>query len=128
MHVSKEVDFALRLVMILARESHSDRDLAEKYRIPHNFVQLILPKLTRAELIRMIPKTKNVYELAKAASEITMLEIATIINGPIDLMSRHYAKTHASDAFFAPMLDVWHEIQEDAQKKLGQVTIASLLK
>jgi Rrf2 family protein len=126
MHVSKEVDFGLRMMMVLAKGQLSAKDLAENYRIPHNFVQLILPKLVRQGLILWVPKTKNIYALSKPAAEITMLDIVTALNGPVDLMGRHYAKAHESDDHFSAMLDVWHELQGEVEQRLAGVTLEKL--
>lgn len=128
MHVSKEIDFGIRLVMILAKGPQPATDLAEKYQIPHNFVQLILPKLVRAGMVNLVPKSKNVHELAKDPASISMLDVLNILNGPIDLMSRHYAKSHATDEFFSPMLDVWHGIEQDVAQKLAEQKISDLLR
>lgn len=127
MHVSKEVDYGLRLAIILADGRQAAKDLAERYQIPHNFIQLILPKLVRAGIVQAVPKTKGEYELLKEPKSLTLLEIVTALEGPIDLMGRHYAKSHTRDAKFVHMLEVWHGIQDDVVKRLGSLTLDKMM-
>ncbi len=127
MYVSKEVDYGLRLAIILAEGRCAAKDLAERYQIPHNFVQLILAKLVRAGIVQAVPKTKGEYDLLKAPKNLSLLDIVIALEGPVDLMGRHYAKTHTRDAKFVHMLEVWHGIQDDVVKRLGGMTLDKML-
>lgn len=126
MHVSKEADYGLRVMVVVALGQISIKDIAERYRIPHNFVALIIPKLVRAGLIAWAPKTKGMYQLAKPADQIACLDVILALEGSLDFLGKHSLSEIEKEPLFHPMLKAWRDLQEHAQRYLAGITIAQL--
>ena len=79
MRVSREVDYGIRAVVVLAaNEGHilSKRSISDGFDIPINFLGIILPKLVHEGIVESLPGPKGGYRLAKPAKLISMYDVA----------------------------------------------------
>jgi len=86
---AKLTDYGLVLMTVMARDSVSDvhtaRDLASASRLPLPTVSKLLKQLLQSGLLISHRGIKGGYGLAKDASDISVAEIVTAIEGPIAL-------------------------------------------
>lgn len=82
---SNETDYAIRIVACLAeREGKTDAgSIATITGVTPQFTLKILRKLMAAGIVRSYKGAQGGYSLARAAGEITLLEVVETINGPI---------------------------------------------
>jgi Rrf2 family cysteine metabolism transcriptional repressor len=89
--IRQETDYALRLMAVLVTpnddqpKSVSTRVLAEKSDVSYEFACKILQKLHEAGLIESIMGPKGGYQLKKSASDITLLEVISAVQGPLSV-------------------------------------------
>ena len=87
MKITREADYALRIVAMLAKNGTQmeAKLLAEKNNIPYRFTLKILRKIVQAGYLKSFRGVNGGYMLNKAPSEITLRNIIEIIDGEIML-------------------------------------------
>ena len=87
MKITKEADYALRIVAMLARDGAQveAKVIAEKNDIPYRFTLKILRKIVQAGYLRSYRGVNGGYTLNKKPSEITLRNIIEVIDGEISL-------------------------------------------
>ncbi len=63
------------------------REVAADQGIPQHFLEQVLVQLKRARVVRSFRGSQGGYALARDASRITVLEILTSLDGPLELGS-----------------------------------------
>lgn len=120
MYISKEIDYALRSMMALAKtpDGLSEKDITHNYKIPHGFLALLLPKLLRAKLITLQNSDKSkIYKITPHA-EINLLQVVEAINGKINLHSIN--PLHREDAkIFPELAELWQDVTLLVEKHLA---------
>jgi len=83
-HYGNKVEYGLHCLLWLVRpdaEPASSRDLAELQGISPTFVAKIFPKLEKAGIVTASAGVRGGYRLARAADEITVLDVVDAIEG-----------------------------------------------
>lgn len=85
MKITKEADYALRIVSLLAKSNKQTeaKAIAEKTGIPYRFTLKILRKIVQAGYLKSFRGVNGGYMLNLPPSEITMLDIIEVIDGKI---------------------------------------------
>ncbi len=87
MRITLESDYAVRIVYYLAKAGvKTDAGtISEEVGVTVRFTLKILGKLSRAGIVKSFKGAAGGYILNRDASEITLLDIITVIDGPIAL-------------------------------------------
>lgn len=134
MQLNQGTDYAFRVILYLAALPEgmiaNSQTIAEEQNIPAGFLQKVMRALTQGEVIKSYRGIDGGFALAKPAEKISLLDIITIMEGPIDL--QRCLKDHeACSRQCAPKCSV-HEalavIQKDFIQSLGKVNFAELVK
>lgn len=133
MHITLESDYAIRLVRTLAEtETRMDaRSLSERSDVTLRFALKILGKLVSAGVVRSFKGTMGGYELAKAASVITLYDVIAAVEGPYRFsrcLADDYECPRNGDEGLCKVHKIFGEITEEVVRRLSNVTIASLQK
>jgi len=87
MHLSSKGEYATRALLELSlREGSralSVHDLSERTRISPKYLEQIMMRLRSANIVRSHRGANGGYELARAASEITIGEVVRLMDGPL---------------------------------------------
>ncbi|MCC8161507.1 MAG: Rrf2 family transcriptional regulator [Oscillospiraceae bacterium] len=85
MKMTREADYAIRIVAMLAEENKQidAKDIAEKNDIPYRFTLKILRKIVQSGIIKSHRGVNGGYTLNKKPSEITLREVIEVIDGKI---------------------------------------------
>lgn len=85
MKITREADYALRIVAMLAEENKQieARIIAEKNDIPYRFTLKILRKIVSSGIIKSYRGVNGGYVLSKKPSEITFRDVVEVIDGKI---------------------------------------------
>ena len=88
MHVSAKVDYAMRALLVIARESESGAlikgdYLAVQQDIPARFLEGILRQLRQSGVVASQRGADGGYRLARPASEITVADVVRALDGPL---------------------------------------------
>jgi len=88
--LSKRIDYGLMAMGYIAHREEdkivNTKRIAEEYDIPVELLAKILQKLARQGLVISLNGPKGGYVLAKPPKDITVGEVITAIEGPIDLV------------------------------------------
>lgn len=87
MKITREADYALRIVSMLAFENSQveAKTISENKSIPYRFTLKILRKLVNAGIVKSYRGVNGGYMLCKDISEITLYEVIETIDGMIDI-------------------------------------------
>jgi Rrf2 family protein len=131
MQVSRKVDYALRAVIHLANDEHRDRacsvaEIADRERIPKQFLEKIIRDLIRTGLVRSRRGPHGGYVLAKPAEQVTFRHVIEAVEGPISL---NVCVGEHAECFLlgaCGMNRVWAEGQRRVMDLFQSTTIASV--
>ena len=131
MKINMETDYAFRIMRALARRGvvTDAASIAESAAVPQRFTIKILGKLVTSGLVVSKKGANGGYLLSRDPSEITLLDILEVIEGPIviskclgdDFVCRHDGVSEHCDCFFNRVFD---EINITVANKLKSVTVA----
>lgn len=134
MQFNQGTDYAFRVIMHLAGLSEGEiansQVIAEVQNIPAGFLQKIMRTLTKGEVIKSYRGIDGGFALAKPAGEITLLDIVTIMEGPIDLQ-RCLKDQELCSKHCAPQCPVHAAlaiIQKDFIESLSKINFAQMIK
>ncbi len=87
MKITKEADYALRIVAMLAKSGQQieAKVIAEQNGIPYRFTLKILRKIVQAGYLKSFRGVNGGYMLNKTPEEITLRNVIEIIDGDIAL-------------------------------------------
>jgi Rrf2 family protein len=101
-------------------------EIALKQHIPPSFLAKIVSQLSVAGIVQTSRGARGGVSLARAADEISLLEVVEAIDGPIML---NECVIDANACVFGnncPVQDVWCNAQENLVKTLSGTTFATL--
>jgi len=80
--ISQTAEYALRAIVHLAAsgESCTTQQIAQDTQAPASYLSKVLQSLTRAELVRAQRGLGGGFQLARAASEITIYDVVQALN------------------------------------------------
>lgn len=133
MKISQKGLYALQAMMMLGRRYSQGairiRDIAYDEGLPEKFLELILLELKNARLVESARGAKGGYRLRRPPSEIKLIEIIRLVDGPIapfldaeqlrDLVSR--------DADHRGLYQVFLDVRDAAVRILENTTLADVL-
>ena len=129
MQVSRELDYGVRAMVVLSvhdKEILSKRSIATEFKIPVNFLALILPKLVRSGLVESLPGPKGGYRLAKPSTRISMYDVVVAIEDNVAFNRCLDRKRGCSEKKRCPVTNVWQKLQYDAMSFLKEVKFDNL--
>lgn len=85
LRLSKKADYALIAIthLTLKSGSSSAREIAEQFDIPIELMAKVLQRLTRRGLLASQQGTRGGYQLARAATGISLADVIQAIDGPV---------------------------------------------
>jgi len=93
------------------------KEISSNANIPQNYLEQLLSKLRRAELVKSIRGAKGGYILAKGPEDINVLDILVALEGDINVVD---AKTSN------PILNIFFDESKQNMKKLFDMNLAKL--
>jgi Rrf2 family protein len=125
MQITRQADYAVRAIMYLAKLGPSEKaatsQIAEEQEIPLSFLAKIIAQLSVAGLLQTMRGARGGVTLARAADEITLLEVVEAIDGPI-MLNECVNDHHSCPLTACLMHDVWVEAQHDLVDRLRTTT------
>jgi Rrf2 family transcriptional regulator, nitric oxide-sensitive transcriptional repressor len=127
--LSKTAEYALRMVACLASDAEQAASadlLCEQTKVPRRYLHKVLQDLVRAELVRSRSGPGGGYMLARAAEDISILDVVNAV-APLERI-RHCPLGLPSHTSLCPLhkeLDQAYAATEDA---FARVTIGELLR
>ena len=130
MQLTRTADYAIRVMIHLAGVPSGARisreTLAQWTQVPVEFLGKVLQSLARARLINSHRGTKGGFELARAGSDITVLDVVEAIEGPLQLNICLAQDDQCGRRWWCAGHMVWKEAQAAMAQVLGQSTMDQL--
>jgi Rrf2 family protein len=121
MRVSQRLDYALRAIVLLSAQPAGEYvaagELAERLLLPRRFVEQQVTALSRAGIVESRRGSNGGVALARAAREITVLEVVLALEGSVVDVPRHAGSAVA---------EMWRTIADMTVDRLAEYTIADL--
>ena len=132
MHVSAKVDYAMRALLVIARESGENGSLikgdhlASQQAIPARFLEGILRQLRQAGIIASQRGAEGGYRLARAASDITVADVVRALDGPLADIRGDRPENADYDGAAEHLREVWIATRAALRGVLDHVTLEQI--
>lgn len=130
MRITREADYALRIVYTLAKsgEIMDARTIADKTNVSLRFALKILRKLAIGNMVKSYKGAHGGYKFLQKPEATTMLGVIELIDGPVAISrcieSDHECSVDKSECIFHGIFSV---INRDVAKKLDKILISELI-
>ncbi|HNY13215.1 MAG TPA: Rrf2 family transcriptional regulator [Candidatus Wallbacteria bacterium] len=119
MQLTRGSEYAIRAILDLASKPDETKiqlkEIAARMDIPEDFLAKIFQILNRTGIVKSFRGTKGGYTLAKPPEQITLKDIISAVDGPIQLNKcldvACIDKTQCNYTAKCPVHDVWQEAQ-----------------
>lgn len=129
MRISAKGDYGLRAVLDLALhygQGHvQSADIAARQDIPESYLVQLLNLLRKAGLVRSVRGPKGGHELAKRPEELTVGDVLSVLEGPIDLLGGGEDRS-AHSVEQTVLRDVWKDVESAILGVVSSVTLDDL--
>jgi Rrf2 family protein len=131
MQITRQADYAVRAVLYLAGLGEGGRaptgQIARKQHVPPSFLAKIVSQLSVAGVLHTSRGARGGVSLARNPSEISLLEVIEVIDGPVALnecVADPDACAYRDDC---PVHEIWCEAQADLLQRLTSTNFGTLL-
>ena len=130
MQITRQADYAVRAILYLAQlkpgAQASTAQIAREQHIPLTFLAKIMSQLSASGVVRATRGAHGGVALARAADEISLLDIVETIDGPILLNDCTLNPLTCGVSDQCAVRVVWCETRADLVKRLGQTNFGQL--
>ena len=128
------VDYSLKALIVLAERYPAPQpvrveEIAERQRIPENYLRRLLIELKRGGLVASQKGPNGGYMLARPPARITMAEVVQLIEGeyvPVECLDDGINDAPCRRDEFCAMRDVWREVRQSVVGILSRTTLQAL--
>ena len=100
--------------------------ISERQHISLSYLEQLFGKLRRAKLVNSVRGPGGGYNLARATSEITVADIISAVDEPIDA-TQCGGKENCNDDRRCVTHDLWSTLNEKMNEYLGSVSLADVV-
>ena len=132
MKISRKADYALRAVVYISKQPPEKRNsinvIAESESVPRDFLAKILKELTRAEILKSYQGVHGGYQMGKAPTQVSVLDVIEAMDGPLglNLCVRGEDGCDCDKAERCSMYPFWDKMQKNVRGILKNESIAKL--
>ncbi len=134
MRITTWAEYGVICALHLARRASEGpvpgRELAEREKLPADYVEQILLRLRRADIVKATRGARGGYSLARAPEEISVREVITaaeLTTFDLHCVSHPVSEERCSDACGCSIRPVWVLLQQKIDDVLQSVSLADLL-
>ncbi|MBV8102806.1 MAG: Rrf2 family transcriptional regulator [Verrucomicrobia bacterium] len=135
MRISRKAEYALRALLLLGRDNpdkvHQIQELSEAGRIPVKFLEQILLSLRNHGILSSKRGVGGGYTLKRRPSEMTVLEIIELMDGPIAplpcALDKNSETCTCAEPAFCSLRPLMHAAREQLCELFGSKTIQDLV-
>lgn len=126
MRLSPAAELAIRGTCVLVQRYGEGpitlQTIAETRGLSRQYLAKLFLQLAKADLVTAIRGKNGGYVLARAPSEITLLEVIEAVEGPLALNFCQHDPPKCEEVG-CPLRPVWAELQEVIRGRLSRVTL-----
>ncbi|MCS7168830.1 MAG: Rrf2 family transcriptional regulator [Gemmatales bacterium] len=129
MKITRAATYAIYAMVYIAQHksegARASHVIAQTYGIPERFLLKVLKPLVAAGLLHSVKGPRGGYQLARPASQITLLEIIEAVEGPIRGQQMFLGRPQ--DPLEKKLGQALQAAAEEACRKLNQIKLSQLL-
>ncbi|MGA9533510.1 MAG: Rrf2 family transcriptional regulator [Anaerolineales bacterium] len=130
MQITRQADYAVRAVLELASNGNKQRltaeEIARRRAIPLAFLSKTLGRLSESGIVTTQRGVKGGVSLGRPASEINLLEVVEVIDGPIALNECVLDEEACRWTGTCPVHDVWCTLQHSLRDQMAGMNFHQL--
>jgi Rrf2 family protein len=130
--LSKKGDYSVRAVLDLARHygegRRKAREIAASMRIPRKYLSQILANLVRRGLLTAVAGQAGGYELSRAPSRISLLDVVEAAEGAAELRRCLIRGVPCGRGGTCAVHESWSSAQAAMVRRLRSATFAAILR
>jgi len=130
MRISREVDYGVRAVVVLAAHEGdivSKRFISDDFDIPINFLAIILPKLVHEGLVESLLGPKGGYRLARPAKLISLYDVALAVGEKFTLNRCQTIPPSCDQRYHCSVTKHWDNVRNQLETYLKGVMFDELV-
>jgi Rrf2 family cysteine metabolism transcriptional repressor len=131
MKISTRGRYGLRILLDLATHQNEGpvimREISERQGITEKYLWQVINLLKSAGLVTSVRGAKGGYALAKSPSEVSVLEIISILEGPVVVVDCVDASENCARSSSCVTREVWKQIEDNLRKTMAGITLQDLV-
>lgn len=131
MKISTKGRYGLRILLDLATHQAEGpvimRDIAARQGITEKYLWQVINLLKAAGLVSSVRGAKGGYVLAKLPAAITLLEIISILEGPVTVVDCVDTAETCDRSSSCVTREVWKRIEDSLKKTMAGITLQELV-
>jgi Rrf2 family iron-responsive transcriptional regulator len=131
--INRQTDYAVRVILALAKRGEdirlSSNEIQREMLIPPALMPRIVSLLARAELVNTFPGRDGGLMLPRPASQITLMDVVEVFEGPVLLSECMQVKGEDDCPFQSncPVRSKWGRVQAAMLREMAAITFESLV-
>ena len=105
----------------------SIKTIAAKQNIPEQYLEQIFSKLKKANLIKSVRGAQGGYLLSRKASEITVYDVLTVLEGPVSISDCLLDKDSCENSDSCVTKLVWEKMRDAMDKVMKSITLCDMV-
>jgi Rrf2 family protein len=130
MKLTRASSYALHAVAFMAAQKHdkpvASHNIAHAEEIPERFLLKVLKPLVSARILHSIKGPNGGYRLARAANDITMLDILEAVDGPIRGQAP-FSVEEMNGSLDRKLENICKQAADQTRKQLEKVRVTDLM-
>lgn len=130
--INRQTDYAVRVVLALAKRAEGTRlstaAIQHEMQVPSTLMPRIVAELAKANLLTTFPGRDGGVSLARAAAQITLLDVVDAFEGPL-LLSECLQVKGEDDCPFqmnCPVRPKWGRVQRAMLREMAAINFEEL--
>jgi Rrf2 family protein len=129
MRFSRKLTHAVEAVLDIAYNASDtpvqSKDIAERQGVPRRYLEQVLQQLVRADILRGVRGPRGGYRLARERRRITLGEVVRVV-AELERAEFEAEAAAGSDLGRRVLTPIWAELEEEAIRRLDEITIEDL--
>jgi Rrf2 family protein len=132
MKISTKGRYGLRVLLdIAAHQDHGPvilRDIAKRQDISEKYLWQVINPMKGAGFVTAARGSKGGYTLAKGAEEITLLDVVTVLEGPVCVVDCVDDPAGCERSMACVSRDVWKRVEDSIRATMAGITLKELVR
>jgi Rrf2 family protein len=116
----------LALALAYGRGPVMVREIAEGQHLPATYLEQLMVQLRKAGLVSAVRGAHGGYLLARAPAEISVADIITVLEGPLELVDCTTGAGCCGEPAACALCDMWEDTRRALVGLLSEITLATL--
>lgn len=128
MKFSTKTEYGLRAILNLSKSPNSTksvRKIAQEEKIPRKYLERILVILAKENIITSHKGKSGGYRLAKKLEKISMSEIISVLEGPINFMQCDKKNCQSQNCQLKHM---WRKMEKEVIKSFEKINLGEIIR